>query len=265
MAGSSIAPIFLRTALAVTFLWAGFGRLLDTVQVKGADAAMLANMGVISPDAPSTPAASSNTSEQPAAAKSAPGSSTPRAANPTVPVEPAEPAGKTFTASDFAKPAAVRRMHMLSLMIARGAAPLNDEHGNARIALLPSKVASGSWPVIVATTITSISLICGLFVLVGLLTRVSAISLALVVVSEIWLMHIGPAIQDGSAHFGFLPNYTAFGVDAAGNFLFAPLLWQFSLWCCCMALAFTGPGRMSFDRALFPSRAISKKQNDELD
>jgi hypothetical protein len=119
--------------------------------------------------------------------------------------------------------------------------------------------------VIIATVITSVSLISGLFALVGLLTRVSALSLALIVLCELWLTQIGPAIQDGSAHLGFLPNHTAFGLDAAGNFLYAPLLWQFSLLCCALALLFSGPGRVSFDRALFPSRAASKKQSDDLE
>lgn len=50
----TIAPIFLRVALGVTFLWAGVGKFATQATVQGDDAARLANMGVAI--APATPA-----------------------------------------------------------------------------------------------------------------------------------------------------------------------------------------------------------------
>ncbi|HEX2837888.1 MAG TPA: DoxX family protein [Phycisphaerales bacterium] len=45
-AGSSIAPIFLRIAIGVTFVWAGLGKLEGEMRVSGEPAAILANMGL---------------------------------------------------------------------------------------------------------------------------------------------------------------------------------------------------------------------------
>ena len=74
---------------------------------------------------------------------------------------------------------------------------------------------------------------------------------------------MGPAIQNGQTILGFIPSYPAYGVDAAGKFLYATLLWQCSLLCIAMALTFTGPGAVSFDRALFPPKGSRKADADE--
>jgi hypothetical protein len=55
--GSNVAPIFLRLALGLTFLWAGWNKVFNQIEVQGEPAAILANLGVISPPAPGvTPA-----------------------------------------------------------------------------------------------------------------------------------------------------------------------------------------------------------------
>lgn len=55
--GSNVAPIFLRLALGLTFLWAGWNKVFNQMEVQGERAAILANLGVISPPAPGvTPA-----------------------------------------------------------------------------------------------------------------------------------------------------------------------------------------------------------------
>lgn len=50
--GSNVAPIFLRLALGLTFLWAGWNKVFNQTEVQGERAAVLANLGVISPPAP---------------------------------------------------------------------------------------------------------------------------------------------------------------------------------------------------------------------
>lgn len=50
--GSNVAPIFLRLALGLTFLWAGWNKVFNQMEVQGERAAILANLGVISPPAP---------------------------------------------------------------------------------------------------------------------------------------------------------------------------------------------------------------------
>lgn len=49
-----VAPIPLRLILAITFVWAGLGKVTQEMEVSGESAAILANMGVITP-APAAP------------------------------------------------------------------------------------------------------------------------------------------------------------------------------------------------------------------
>src|SRR5690606_33209558 len=50
-----VAPLLLRVALAITFIWAGLGKVAATMPVSGQAAATLANMGVSIPNAPVLP------------------------------------------------------------------------------------------------------------------------------------------------------------------------------------------------------------------
>lgn len=245
MSSSSIAPLFLRAALAVTFLWAGFGKLLETMPVTGRDAALLADMGVIDSEkhSPSTHADAAQSEKKTGDSKT-----------PTV----AEPALVKHSAADFPGEVRVRRVYGIAVILARGATP---EAG--RLSLVPAKLAEGSWPVWIAWTAAVTELIAGLFALVGLLTRVAAVMLAGTMITAIWLTQIGPAIQSGHAFLGFLPDQPAFGLDAAGNPVLVMLFWQLALLCISLALACTGPGFLSFDRALFPGKA--QKDADEED
>lgn len=54
--GLSLAPLLLRIALAVVFIWAGAVKLMTTMPVKGQDAAILANMGIGLKTGPLSPA-----------------------------------------------------------------------------------------------------------------------------------------------------------------------------------------------------------------
>lgn len=47
---TSAAPVFLRCALGITFLWAGLGKCFVTDRISPVDAAILANMAVITSD-----------------------------------------------------------------------------------------------------------------------------------------------------------------------------------------------------------------------
>lgn len=62
----NVSPIFLRVALAVSFLWAGYSKLAYNDPVSGEDAAILANLGVIDTTPPRlTPAPAEAPSEPP--------------------------------------------------------------------------------------------------------------------------------------------------------------------------------------------------------
>jgi uncharacterized membrane protein YphA (DoxX/SURF4 family) len=105
----SIAPLFLRLVLGVTFVWAGLGKLAATMPVSGDDLVLLESLGVVDPaagttptpvtpavpvlpptDTPTTPApAGPNTpppaASQPAATQPAPGSERPAPMGPFTP------------------------------------------------------------------------------------------------------------------------------------------------------------------------------------
>jgi len=264
MASSSIAPIFLRAALAVTFLWAGFGKVLETMPVSGVEAAALANMGVVTPEVakPVKPASTAAFFPSlPILALVQP----PVVSEPKPDQAPPPPAVQNYSAADFPQPIQVRRLHGITLMVLRAASPHTDEQGTPRTQLLPSRLGDGNIPVYMAWAAALTEIIAGLFVMVGLLTRVSALALAATMVGAIWLTEIGPAIQSGQTVFGLLPAYGAYSMDSAGKYKFTMLLWQCSLLCSAMALAFTGPGFVSFDRALFPSKVGGRRDVEEDD
>ncbi|MBL8990576.1 MAG: hypothetical protein JNJ48_03240, partial [Phycisphaerae bacterium] len=151
-----VAPVFIRVALGLTFVWAGAVKLFSDTQYQGDQAAALANMGVAiapsRPAGPATPPAPVNPSAVPSGASSAPG--TPAAppvmqppaqpipmGEPTAPrpgpkggLDPlaatlfVQPAGGAqppavpaappkFTGADFPAPVSLRRVYQLALGI----------------------------------------------------------------------------------------------------------------------------------------------------
>ncbi len=239
----SVTPLLLRVALGITFVWAGAGKVLETMPVQGEAAAALANMGVL------TPTSVSPTS---AAREDVPSRTLP----PTLiqPAEkPAAPAAKKYSAADFPNPVEVKRLYGIALLIDSCAHP-SDVDGTARMALWPPNAARGMWPSILAWAVALTELIGGFLLLVGLFTRLSALGIAGTMLGAMWLTVIGPAIQSGATRFGFLPDYPAFDIEKWKN-----LLWQFGLFMSALGLFFAGPGALAADRMLFPrSLPVSK-------
>lgn len=275
--GHSLGPIFLRLALGITFLWAGFGKVIQTMPVKGESAAILANMGVISPTSPAAPSAPDTTLPKPPV----PGDVT-KPEEPTKPTDEVKPPkpllrlaqqpvkevapdakpvaatpatsslATAFTAAEFPEETSVRAVYGIALMLHAAANPAPQADGAATMPLIPPKLAQDRLPVYLAWAAAVTELLCGLFVLVGILTRLSAFALAVTMGTAIWLTQIGPAIQAHDTMLGFLPNHPAYATNSAGNPVHAMLMWQFCLLCSCLALVFMGAGAFSFDRALLP-------------
>lgn len=253
--GLNVPPLLLRLMLGIIFLWAGLGKISEYYDVSGESAAMLANMGVIVPPAPSPkleiprPTETKPPETKPAEPKPpepAPGKASGAAGAATI-VPVAQPksgaATRQFTATDFPSPVRVRRLFGLALLL-HGAA--NPEAG--KTPLWPAGLATGSMPVYLAWSVAVTELAAGVFVLVGLLTRLSALGIAGVMLGAMWLTEIGPAIQTGKAVLGFLPDYPPFDPQ------WQSLLFQVSLCMAALALAFCGPGRLSLDTALLWGR-----------
>lgn len=271
--GATLAPALLRLALAVTFIWAGLGKIVPRMTVDPQQAAVLASMGVSIP-APVNPAAA-----QPAAGETAPAQPLPETGDSpqpdsTVAPTPAEravrpdggsaSAGNTAAASATAvvPPATseeikVRRMWGLALRIHASANPGNDEAGKPRMKLWPGFLGSGNWPRYFAAAVVIAELGGGILLALGLLTRLGAFLLAGVMLGAIWLDQIGPAMQAGKTVLLVLPAHDAWDVAA-----WRPLLWQFSLLCSATAVMLLGAGAPSLDRAL--GWNLRRGDDDEL-
>lgn len=299
------APIFLRLALGVTFLWAGLAKVVYRADFVGADAATLANYGVIAPPSATTPlpppappaaeidpiayiphAAASVTrngqdeqdeQDQPVRPDNRmPDGSPPPAlddddmgmqdAPASPPLSQHVSGGPGYTADQFPEPVQARSLHQITLMLDRAMRPeIDPESGEPTIALWFDVDATKDydpWPVYFAWAVAGVELIGGGFLLLGLLTRLSALGIAGTMAGAVWLMTIGPAVQSGETMLGFLPNHELLDFMA-----WQTPLWQFSLLMAAFALFCTGSGGLSIDRLLFGNpffyRPAPKKSSDD--
>ncbi|HZW06141.1 MAG TPA: DoxX family protein [Phycisphaerales bacterium] len=322
--GPLIAPLLLRLAIGVTFVWAGLGKLVPIIEFKGQDAAILANLGTgvaptlqHKPAAPGTEApglappptlplpegngkapakpkptsrqskpspdsgytsvgpvlASLTTEDLPAAAdtarakprsaskaKSAPPAAGPGAAtqqpttSPTAPppVLPSKPQttdtlppGGKYTAADFPEPAKARRAYSLSVLMVKAAYPQPTVGVQHPKAYWPAMFATSPWVVWLAFGAAVTELFAGVLLLVGFLTRLSALMICTVMLTAMWLTQIGPALSTGQTSFGILPDKTWWDPQ-----LWTPFFWQLLIIASGVALAFSGAGALSVDRAL---------------
>jgi uncharacterized membrane protein YphA (DoxX/SURF4 family) len=157
---------------------------------------------------------------------------------------------RVYQAAEFPDAIEVPRVYGLALLLHKAANPpasADPASANQMMRLWPQSIGKGMWPVRLAWMVAITEVVAGLFVLVGLLTRASAIALAGTMLGAIWLTEIGPAMQAGTTVLGILPDRDPFSVDA-----WRALLWQLSLFMGAMALVVLGSGALGFDRKLFP-------------
>ncbi len=264
----ALAPVFLRLALAVTFLWAGLGKFMARIEVQGEQAAILANYGVLpNPHAGRAAPGSPNTLPDPPDDQAQAPSLTLRLASfqpedapgpgaqpesqpaPEQPEpQPAPPSRVLASAADFPDPIKVRQYAGLVLGLHDAIHPaLDPDDSSPRMRLWPDLDPTRDfdpWPVRLAWAVALTELIGGALIAIGLLTRIAALGVGGVMIGALWLTAIGPALQSGKTTLGFLPDYPAF--DPAWQ---TPLL-QFILLCAAIALFLAGPGALSLDRLL---------------
>lgn len=234
--GLNFPPLLLRLMLGIIFLWAGMAKVSSTMEVKGEEAAKLANMGVLTPAATATPPAPTG----PSTAAPAQG--------PAIRLVSQTSAGR-YTAADFPNPVRVTGVYGVALVVHSAANPPAAEAGGKVLSpYWPPAIGQGSWPVYLAWAVTITELGGGLCVLVGLFTRLWALGLTGVMLGAMWLTQLGPNIQAGNTVLGFLPAYPRYGQE------WTNLTFQFSLFMAAAALAFLGPGRASLDHLLLGGR-----------
>lgn len=212
----SIAPIILRIMLGVAFLWLGLGRLVDKVPIAGDEAAVLVEMGAME-----TP--------------------------PAVSIDPAQPtpAGAPAPIPE-AEPVRARRLYQDAVTIYQAANPRPGDSGDRPPSTWPRALAGGNAPVVLAWIGTTVALVGGSMLLIGLLTRLWAVVLMVLMVMIAWLTQMGPAIQSGNTRMGVLPDRSLLN-PADGQ----ELLWQFVLLMSALTLMLAGSGAWALDRAIF--------------
>lgn len=291
----SAAPVFLRLALAVVFLWAGVGKL-QPASFSPEQAARLANMGErgflpqAPPAAPSAPATTPSgqgaampllalaqqqqepaEQEQPAEKPAEQPVEQPAEQTPSEqPAEQSEQPSQAdeqqtqpattpkigLTAADYAGPVQGRQLFHIALLVDAAAHPDDGVR-----AIWPASMAKGRQPIWIAWAVALTEIAGGALVLVGALARLAGLALAGVMLGAAWLTSIGPYLLGGQQGWlGVLPP--------ADNFqAWQTLLLQLTVFCCAMALFCTGAGWLSVDRLVFgkPGGAKADDDADELD
>lgn len=282
-----VSPLFIRLALAVTFIWAGAGKLFyKDFQVQGEQAAILANMGVdieptgmptTPPDDMAQPADDQPADEQPAGEGEQTTTEEPPAESTEEPPAettepPAEESGEqteppfatlvqqqttapgAYTAEQFPTATPVRRVYRIAAM-------LHDATHGAGSNLLPDALGVGSRPRYLAWIAGLTEFFGGCFIALGFFTRLWALGAFATMVMAMWLTQIGPVVVGGaSGTLGFLPAIEQFQVQAWQTFL-----WQLVLACASLSLVFSGPGPVAFDVLFGPRRSTSKSKPSAAD
>lgn len=301
-----ISPLFIRLALAATFIWAGAGKLFfKDMEVQGQQAAILANMGLsltptatppseAPPDEATPEEEAPETTEEPEAtetpeeteepppaespaeppAEEAAPEETPEETEPPAPAEPpmallvqdaqnedgstAPGAGAPqYTAEQFPTPTPVRRVYGVALLLHRAGHP-GDNGGSA---LLPAPMTEGMGARLLAWVTGLTEFFGGIFIAIGMFTRLWALGLAVAMGMALWLTQIGPVVLGGApGTLGVLPAIDQFRTGAWRTFL-----WQLALWCGAMSMLFSGPGALAFDTLFAPRRHGGKPKHVPAD
>ena len=154
----------------------------------------------------------------------------------------------TYAGSDFPEPMETKRLYSIALMISRAADPGLTADSQPIELLAPSKLASKPWPTTLAWTAAITELVCGVLLVFGLFTRLSALGTLSVMLVAMWMTQVGPAmIQQHDAILGFIPR----AADPWSPAAYSVLLWQFALAGMSLAVVFLGSGAVGVDRLFF--------------
>jgi uncharacterized membrane protein YphA (DoxX/SURF4 family) len=151
-------------------------------------------------------------------------------------------------ASDYPDPVKIRRVYGITLLLDHAIAPTLTEDSQTPTPTMPSWLGSGRMPVYAAWATAITELAAGCFLLLGFLTRLSSLSLMVVMIVALWTTHIGPAaLQSSDAILGFIPS----AADPWDPSSYSILLWQVALIVMSLSVALLGAGPLSIDRMIF--------------
>jgi uncharacterized membrane protein YphA (DoxX/SURF4 family) len=163
----------------------------------------------------------------------------------------AQYSGSSYAGSDFPDPVEVKRAYSIALMISKGADPGLTPDSSPINPILPSMLGSKPWPKILAWAAAITELVAGIFLVLGLFTRLSAVGTFSVMLVAMWMTQIGPAaIQSSDAILGFIPRVT----DPWSPAAYSAVLWQLAIAAMSVAVFFLGSGPLGVDRLIFKPR-----------
>ncbi len=167
---------------------------------------------------------------------------------PQVRLQSVQYADTVYSASDFPEPMQVKQLYSIALMISKAADPGLTPDSNPIDPIMPAMLASKPWPKVLAWVVAITELVAGAFLILGFLTRISALGTLGIMLVALWMTQFGPAvIQSNNAFFGFIP----FAANPWSPGAYTHLLWQLALVAMSGAVFFLGSGAIGVDRLLF--------------
>jgi uncharacterized membrane protein YphA (DoxX/SURF4 family) len=164
---------------------------------------------------------------------------------------PAQYENPKKAASDYPEPMEVRKVYGIALLLSRCAEPGLTADSQPIKPILPSAFASGAVArsMAIAAAVTEIT--AGVLLLLGFLTRISALGTFCVMLVAIWTTQIGPAAMqtvpgDPAPILGFLPNFgSLYAME------YKDLMFQLACAAMSVAVFFLGSGPIGLDRLIF--------------
>lgn len=262
-----IAPIFLRLALGVVFLWAGLGKLIpEDYQVTPQNARALVDMGAVEASRVQGYLGADPDADQleEDAGQPPPGDTGPDEAGDGDAGGDPEEGGGGSASLDHAIVLAqdadadddlpeLKRLFGVAVMVSQASRSTTDDAGNVRKGLLPGFMGRGETPKYLgwATAITEV--FAGGFLIIGFMVRLCGLAVACIMAMALWITQIGPAtVGTVDSVLGFIPapgkGHTYFDAE-----VYTTLGWQLTLFAAGLTLLFSGAGTLSLDRILFGS------------
>lgn len=168
--------------------------------------------------------------------------------NPSFDLHPMQYSAKVYSAADFPETMQVQRLYSISLMISKASNPGLTQDSLPIDPIVPAMMGTGVWPKVLAWAAAITELVAGIFLILGLFTRISALSILSVMLVAMWMTHFGPAVvQSNDAILGFIPNKA----EVWAPMSYMALFWQLSIAAMAGAVFFLGSGAIGIDRLLF--------------
>lgn len=269
---TNIAPLLLRTALAATFIWIGTP-MVRTMVLTPEQTARLANADIREPGAaltitPRDGNRDGNDVPEVNPPAPAPGGSGGEARDPGKSLVPpplaaiaqaegeqgdAAAAGAVYSPEQFiGTEQKARRWVLVALTALDAAQPVDDgDDATPNRSVLPLGLANGGpWVKYGALAFGLIVAIGGYAVMLGFLTRLWALGLALCAGLSLWVLELGPSWAMREGMFGFLPDPQISNPEVSSE-VWMRLMLHFVVLMTALSLLILGPGRLSLDGFVF--------------